>query len=173
MIAIRLRPRPRFLPALALACWALAAAAGCTDPAASVDRVAVFDGDSFEARDADGRRVEIRLFGIDAPERGQPWNRRSREALSELVRGRSLEIRIVTVDRYERLVAEARLPDGRGLAEAQVAAGHAWVYRRYTDDPGLLALEAEAREAGRGLWSLPAHDRVPPWEWRARARRSR
>jgi endonuclease YncB( thermonuclease family) len=117
--------------------------------------------------------VEIRLFGIDAPERRQPWNRRSRQALRELVRERSLELRIVTIDRYERLVAEAWLPDGRSLAEAQVAAGHAWVYRRYTDDRDLLALEDEARRERRGLWSLPEQERMPPWEWRERARHGR
>jgi endonuclease YncB( thermonuclease family) len=147
--------------------------AGCTDAGYRVDRVEVFDGDSFTARDSDGRKVEIRLFGIDAPERRQAWSRRSREALRELVRDRSLELRIVTVDRYERLVAEAWLPDGRSLAEAQVGAGHAWVYRRYTDDPDLLALEDEARRERRGLWSLPGHERMPPWEWRERARRGR
>ncbi len=166
-------PSARLLVTLALACCALAGVAGCTDAGYRVDRVEVFDGDSFTARDSDGRKVEIRLFGIDAPERRQPWNRRSRQALRELVRGQSLELRIVTVDRYERLVAEAWLPDGRSLAEAQVAAGHAWVYRRYTDDPGLLVLEDEARRERRGLWSLPGHERMPPWQWRERARHGR
>lgn len=166
-------PSARLLVVLALACCALAGVAGCTDAGYRVDRVEVFDGDSFTARDSDGRKVEIRLFGIDAPERRQAWSRRSREALRELVRDRSLELRIVTVDRYERLVAEAWLPDGRSLAEAQVGAGHAWVYRRYTDDPDLLALEDEARRERRGLWSLPGHERMPPWEWRERARRGR
>ena len=50
--------------------------------------------------------------------------------------------------------------------------GHVWVFRRYTDDRVLLGLEAEARAAGRGLWSLPEKERIPPWDWRdARPRR--
>jgi hypothetical protein len=44
--------------------------------------------------------------------------------------------------------------------------GHVWVFRRYSDDRVLLGLEAEARAARRGLWSLPSAERIPPWEWR-------
>jgi hypothetical protein len=29
----------------------------------------------------------------------------------------------------------------------------------------LLVLEKEARDARRGLWALPASERVPPWRW--------
>lgn len=156
----------RVLLVLVWACCALAGAAGCSDAGYPVDRVEVFDGDSFTARDPDGLEIEVRLFGIDAPERRQPWSRKSREALRALVRGRMLDLRVVEVDRYDRLVAEVFLPDGRSLNAEQVAAGHAWVYRRYTDDPELLRLEREARDARRGLWSLPERERVPPWEWR-------
>jgi endonuclease YncB( thermonuclease family) len=156
-----------------LALLLLVGGTGCTDAAGDrVDRVRVFDGDSFEARRADGRRVEVRLFGIDAPERYQPWNRRSRSALRELVEGEAVSLRVVTVDRYDRIVAEVILPDGRSANAAQVEAGHAWVYRRYTDDAHLIRLEEEARAAGRGLWSLPTHEQVPPWEWRRQRRES-
>jgi endonuclease YncB( thermonuclease family) len=33
-------------------------------------------------------------------------------------------------------------------------------------DPALLADEAQARAAKRGLWALPEAQRVSPWEWR-------
>ena len=168
----RYPPRALILALVALA--ALVAGAGCTEPPPQdrIDRIEVFDGDSFEARDADGRRVEVRLFGIDAPERRQPWSRKSREALRSLVRGQVLDLRVVEIDRYDRLVAEAFLPDGRSLNAEQVAGGHAWVYRRYTDDSELLRLEREARDARRGLWSLSERERVPPWEWRRQRRAS-
>jgi endonuclease YncB( thermonuclease family) len=44
------------------------------------------------------------------------------------------------------------------------------VYRRYTDDAGLIQLEEEARSAARGLWSLPDSERVAPWQWRRQNR---
>lgn len=45
---------------------------------------------------------------------------------------------------------------------------YAWVYRKYSKNPDLLRLEAEAREAKRGLWFDA--DPIPPWEWRQQNR---
>jgi micrococcal nuclease len=43
--------------------------------------------------------------------------------------------------------------------------GLAWWYRKYApSDQALARLEAEARQAKRGLWSQA--DAKPPWEWR-------
>jgi nuclease-like protein len=68
-------------------------------------------------------------------------------------------------DRYDRLLAEVRLPDGRSLNQELVRAGYAWWFRRYPADPVLARLEADARVARRGLWADP-HP-TPPWEYRA------
>jgi endonuclease YncB( thermonuclease family) len=139
--------------------------------------VRVFDGDTVEVvRDpgpAGGRseRLRIRLHGIDAPERGQPWNRRAREALAARALGKTVRINAVTIDRYGRTVGELYADDACVGCEL-VREGHVWVYRRYTDDRVLLALEADARAARRGLWSLPEAERIPPWEWRERVRKS-
>jgi endonuclease YncB( thermonuclease family) len=69
------------------------------------------------------------------------------------------------VDRYGRTVGTVWVQDLNANAEL-VRQGYAWVYRKYSNDPALLNLEAEARDARRGLWadSIP----VPPWEWRRR-----
>jgi micrococcal nuclease len=46
-----------------------------------------------------------------------------------------------------------------------VRAGLAWWYRRYAPaDVTLARMEAEARGAGRGLWSQVSP--IPPWNWR-------
>jgi endonuclease YncB( thermonuclease family) len=126
--------------------------------------VRVLDGDTLELRvGAETRR--IRLLGIDAPERDQPWAERSRQALSRRVSGREVRVNAVDVDSHGRLVGEV-YADRVCVNCELVREGHAWVYRRYTDDPVLIALEAEARAARRGLWGLPAEQIVPPWEWR-------
>lgn len=159
-------------PAVILVVLALCA---CGQPASESARVTrVFDGDSFIAVSADGRQTEVRLFGIDAPERRQPWSRRSREALRGLVKDRDVLLDEVTVDAYGRTVAVAyRASDGLEINREMIRLGHAWVYRRYTSDPALIALEAQARDAGIGLWSLPEAERLPPWQWRSQNRRSR
>jgi len=53
-----------------------------------------------------------------------------------------------------------------GLSAWMVAEGHAWVYRKYSDDPRMRELEAKAQEQVIGLWALLEAERVPPWEWR-------
>jgi micrococcal nuclease len=62
-------------------------------------------------------------------------------------------------------VADVILPDGRNLNHEIVRAGLAWWFRRYApDDEDLKRLEAQARQAKRGLWADA--EPVPPWEWR-------
>jgi hypothetical protein len=113
--------------------------------------------------------VRVRIFGIDAPERAQPWSARARQAVSALVFRREVRIVVRAVDRYERTVGEVFVA-GVCVACELVREGHAWVYRKYTDDPVLLELEAEARTAAAGLWGLPESERVPPWDWRQELR---
>ena len=166
-------PPTRSRPAVALALALLVASAACGESFFDARVVAVKDGDSIEVvRDASGREeaLEIRLFGVDAPERGQPWSRRAREALSRRVFGKEVRINAVTTDKYDRTVGEVYADDVCVACEL-LREGHVWVYRQYTKDPVLLGLEAEAQAAHRGLWSLP-EAQVPPWEWRRGRRES-
>ena len=149
----------------------LAALACAAEPELEGRVVRVKDGDSFSAR-IDGERVEVRIFGIDAPENGQPWSRRARRALEQRLAGKTVVFRPVETDPYGRLVAWVEA-DGVCVACAQLRDGHVWVYRFYTDDAELIALEDDARGAGRGLWALPERGRVPPWDWRRQRPRRR
>jgi endonuclease YncB( thermonuclease family) len=127
--------------------------------------VGISDGDTLTVLKADRTQVKIRLHGIDAPEAGQDFSTRSKQAASELAFGKSVTIARRDTDRYGRMVAEVVLPDGRSLNRELVRGGFAWWFRRYApDDRDLERLEAEAREARRGLWSQP--NPIPPWGWR-------
>ncbi len=73
-------------------------------------------------------------------------------------------------DRYGRTVAFVRVGDTL-VNEKLGRQGLAWVFTRYCDRPicqEWKKLEEAAREARRGLWSMP-HP-VPPWEFRGRSR---
>lgn len=157
---------------LAVLCLAFLSSAACEAPERDTARVMrVLDGDSLIVRLAGGEDVEVRLFGIDAPEYRQPWSGKSRQALRRLVGDRPVRLEIRTVDQYGRSVAVVRrVPDELDLGREMVRLGHAWVYRRYTNDAALVALEQEARSAGLGLWSMPESQRIPPWEWRRQNR---
>ncbi len=130
--------------------------------------VKVLDGDTIEVL-VESRTERIRLSDIDTPERGQPWAERSKQALAARVFGREVRVNRVATDRYGRTVGEV-YADNVCVGCELVREGHAWVYRGFSDDPVLLDLEAEARAAGRGLWSLPEAERQPPWEWRRQRR---
>jgi endonuclease YncB( thermonuclease family) len=126
--------------------------------------VKVMDGDTIDVLVGQQTR-RVRLFGIDTPERGQPWYQKSKRALSRRVFGKEVRVNDVDTDRYGRTVGEV-YADNVCVGCELVREGNAWVYRRYTDDPVLYQLEAEARTAQRGIWGLPESQRVPPWEWR-------
>ena len=131
--------------------------------------VRVSDGDSITVLQGTPQH-RIRLADIDAPERGQPWGRQAQRMLAAMVAGADVQIVPTDTDRWGRIVARVRTADGTDVSRAMVAAGGAWAFRRYLTDPSKLELEAEARAARRGLWSLPEAERLPPWEWRDRSR---
>ena len=47
--------------------------------------VAVIDGDTIKVLDAEKTEYKVRLTGIDAPERGQPYSNASRKHLASMV----------------------------------------------------------------------------------------
>lgn len=132
--------------------------------------VSVADGDTLTVLQ-NRQQIRIRLYGIDCPEKDQPFHTRASRRTAELAQGRTVTVRTESRDRWGRLVAWVTLPDGRSLNEILVAEGLAWHFRRYAPrEKRLIQLEREARDARRGLWQDPAP--VPPWEWRRHSRRS-
>jgi endonuclease YncB( thermonuclease family) len=131
--------------------------------------VIVADGDTITVLE-NRTQYRIRLFGIDAPERGQDFGTRAKRFASDLVFGKQVRVIKQDIDRYGRIVGIVYVGDV-GVNEELVRNGSAWVYRRYCKIPvcgDWLAIETWARENGIGLWSH--RDPVPPWEFRRRRR---
>jgi len=137
--------------------------------------VGITDGDTLTARcaavgDAPAQTLKVRLAEVDAPEHGQPFGGRAKQALAALCFDRRAQVRPIPVngglDRYGRTVAHVSC-NGVNANTEQVRSGMAWVFERYVTDRSLYRLQGDARTAHRGLWadSQP----VPPWEWRRRA----
>lgn len=131
--------------------------------------VGVSDGDTVVVLDAARQQHRIRLAGIDAPEKGQSFGTKSKQALSGLVFKRAVTATCAKLDRYGRSVCKLLVGD-RDVNAAQLASGMAWVYRAYLaeltaeDRSAYATAEDEARSRRSGLWSDPAP--VPPWVWR-------
>jgi len=112
--------------------------------------------------------VKIRLYGIDTPEKGQPYGQAAGKYLSSLIAGSIVDIESVTTDRYGRTVGIVSDSE-RNINQEMVRAGYAWVYRKYCDRDFCsewLQLEDRARNARIGLWQ--ESNPIPPWEWRRR-----
>lgn len=144
--------------------------------------VRISDGDTVTVLDHDRQQHKIRLAGIDAPERRQPFGQRAKEFLALLVLGKDVRVEWKKYDRYQRIVGRVFVtsPDSRcprtgcpktldaGLA--QITVGLAWHYKKYNaeqspEDRSRYAFaEAEARVKRVGLWT--ESNPIPPWEWR-------
>lgn len=137
--------------------------------------VKIQDGDTLTVLDGKRER-RIRLSGIDAPERKQPFYSRSGQALATLAFGKVVIVDFHKIDRYGRPVGKVLL-NGRDLNLEQVRLGLAWHYKYYEKEQSAedrlayagAQLEARARHAG--LWA----DRqpIPPWDWREAGKKKR
>lgn len=152
-----------------LAACLLALALGLAPGSALAQRVSgpavAVDGDTL-----DMTGVRVRLFGIDAVERGQTCARggeawgcgeEARALLAELVAGETVACEPRDTDAYGRMVAVCRA--GRlDLSAVMAEAGLAVAMERYSD--AYLAAAARARAQRAGIW---AGEFVAPEDWRA------
>jgi len=156
--------------ALAAAVLATSSALSAAEPWVVKGRVvAVADGDTITILDLDKRQHKVRLNGIDAPEKKQPFGARSRQNLSRLIFDRNVRAECNKRDRYGREVCKV-LDGSRDVGLEQIRAGLAWWYRAYAKEQspeGQRAYEMaeqNARAGKAGLWADTKP--VPPWEWR-------
>ncbi|MDA8257731.1 MAG: thermonuclease family protein [Betaproteobacteria bacterium] len=172
------------LPALLLATWLFTGPATAGDIYGRV--IGVSDGDTISVLDDQRQVYKIRLAGIDAPEKAQPFGQRSKAGLSSTVFNREVEVVGNKRDRYGRIVAKvlvaasecaaADCPKSRDVGLLQVQAGLAWWYRAYAreqmpeDRVRYEAAESGARQQRMGLWQ--DKDPTPPWDWRRQPRRA-
>jgi micrococcal nuclease len=129
--------------------------------------VSVHDGDTVRVLDAANVQHKVRLDGIDAPERGQPFGTVARDRLASLVMGKTVTVHNDGRDKWGRMLGRIEI-EGGDVNKQMLAEGLAWHYVKFNNDARLAAAERAARAAKRGLWADAKP--VPPWEWRATAK---
>lgn len=131
--------------------------------------VGVVDGDTVDLLTAEHEQVRIRLAGIDAPEKAQPFGQRSKQKMSDLVFGKDAQVEFTKRDRYGRIIGKV-LVNGRDASLGLLDAGLAWHYKKYageqsaSDRATYASAEDTAKASRVGLW----RDELPtaPWDWR-------
>jgi len=158
--------------------------------------IRVLDGDTIEVlkMDAAGKHpVRIRMTGIDAPEKSQPFGEKCRDTLAALVAGKNVRVDVRGNDRYSRqlgiilVVPSIPTPSPSPAPKAtpleldanlsQISAGCAWHYKQYQrqqkpeERRRYSEAEDRARAAKLGLWRDP--EPVAPWDFRRQSRGTR
>ena len=132
--------------------------------------VHIADGDTITVLDSSNQQHKVRLWGIDAPERKQPFGTKAKEALGARIHEKQVTVETHGTDKYGRTLGTVFV-DGRNVNQEMVSEGMAWWYEQFSKHAKELAEAQEnARSAGRGLWADKGP--VPPWEWR-RAEKAR
>lgn len=120
--------------------------------------VKIIDGDTF-LEDS----ITFRIWGIDAPERGQPWADVATAAITELLRGGKFvyDKRGTSYGRTVAIVSVGEMDVGLML----ISMGLAWHDKRYAPkrDDYEAAME-QAKKERRGIWFNA--DPVAPWDYR-------
>ena len=126
----------------------------------------VSDGDSLRSG-----TLQIRLFGIDAPElnqeckdqNGEIWGcgiAAHRQLVTLIGTKKELQCSLRDVDRYGRLIMQC-FTGSTDIGAAMVQSGHALAYRHFSNL--YIAEEEQAKTALEGVWRGTFS---PPWEWR-------
>ena len=131
--------------------------------------IRVSDGDTIVVMDSTNTQYKVRLSGIDAPEKKQPYGQESKQALYDDVYQKAVTVQYRKKDRYGRIVGKV-INDGEDVNIKQLRRGLAWHYKKYEaeqedNDRGEYA-EAEriAKSSSVGLWK--DHEPTAPWDFR-------
>ncbi len=141
----------------------------------------VSDGDTIQVITPEQTKLKVRLYGIDAPETpkinqrtgavnktGQPYGEESWKALKGKTLEKLVKVEILDIDKYKRMVCIIWVDD-RNINLEMVREGYAEAFVEYLKPPyraQFLEAESGAREARRGIWSLPDYER--PKDFRKR-----
>lgn len=125
-----------------------------------------------------GKTVNVRFFGIDAPERDQPFGKEARRAVKTSLGDYDyVYLKLRDVDQYGRVVAEVLLSDDEAnynnVNHYLLSLGLAVAYRRWLREKRTeyITLENEARRHGLNFWSQ--REVILPKKWRYLRRKER
>ena len=137
----------------------------------------VVDGDTIDIdiANADKNYTRIRLWGVDTPETKKPgspvmyFGPEATEFTTQKTLGKKVTVYLNTEkstrDKYGRLLAYIKLPDGPFLNEELLKEGFAYADTRFKHPfyNKYKQLQALAKNQKRGLWKDITIDKMPDW----------
>lgn len=115
----------------------------------------VIDGDTFILENGE----KVRLLGIDAPEKGEPFSDSAMIFVERLILNKKIKIEydLQKYDKYGRILAYVFF-DKKLLNEEILKSGYAWVYiipPNFKYSHRLKMAEEKAKKEKKGLWGKP------------------
>jgi len=138
--------------------------------------VAVHDGDTISVLKLDkasgspiegeNKPVTVQIDGLDAPELNQPYGKKAKSYLSQLILGKYVRVQIKILYKEGRILAWV-IAQERGIGDVSfniLRAGLAWQDKINNFDDVLKDEENKARKLKVGLWQDKKP--TPPWIYR-------
>lgn len=114
-------------------------------------RAHVIDGDSLVIK-----KIQVRLFGVDAPEINHPYGQKAKWALVSLCKGHVVRAEVTDQDDHGRTVAKCYLEDGRDISAEMVKMGLAIDWPKYS---GGIYKDLELPDVRKKLWLANARQK--------------
>lgn len=160
-ISIVLNHKPILFSFIILLSWACSNNSEVSKYPNSGKVISIIDGDTYDLLTKDNKTIRIRMEGIDAPEKGMPFYKISKNYLGKLCFQKDIKLVVTSKDAYGRYLGYTYLKDGTELSQEMIKAGLAWHFKKYNSDSILSNLEIEARNLKLGLWI--DKNPMPPW----------
>lgn len=128
--------------------------------------VRIADGDTFFVQPDNSDTVQhIRLWGVDTPQRNQPYGSEATEFTEQFVTGKKVTVEVRSTFRSgQRLLGWVSV-DGKALNLELLRRGLAWWYRPvWPEAREIESVELAANRQRVGLWQDA--EPTPPWQWR-------
>lgn len=128
----------------------------------------IIDGNNLTLVDSQRRQHQIRIVGIYAPERVQPFGAASHGNLAKLAFNKPVSAECQPRNRHGELRCKVFV-DGQDLGLRQITDGMAWWFKEYAreqsaeDIAAYRQAETMAKMRRTGLWSET--NPTPPWDW--------
>lgn len=136
-------------------------------PALEGKIIHIADGDTITLLTADHQKIKIRLYGIDTPEKAQPYGNRAKQFTAQKIANKQVTVEEYGIDRYGGIVGIVKTGKDSSLNEELIKNGLAWVYTQYCKIPLCSKwkdIEEKARKNKSGLFQ--EKNALPPWNWR-------
>lgn len=125
--------------------------------------VKVADGDTITVLQ-NKKKIRVRFYGIDAPEKSQEYGVKSLDILKKMVENKEVKVEVKDRDQYGRTVGIVYCGDVN-VNKYMLETGNAWWYKKIAaNEKEFEAAQEKAKSEKLGLWK--DSNPTPPWQYR-------